>query len=271
MKKIVSMVLFLILAGCGNDTHPPQDQDEIYDPTPVYHSEEATAPYDYDKFRAILESSKLQYPEGKAVRNAGEFAGYQSEFFYCDTLSHLHFTVEKTKSMLKIRSELREIDEWKTSEPRIHSWRAELKTLKPEKGVDTYTWMQVHGSNDTYDFPLLRLAWVRNHEGKYDHLWAIIIINAPQEVDTGENSEPANDYSWVDLGERRSDFFTVSVDMGNDTMVISLDDKVLVYKDISYWGDVLNYFKGGVYMNRHEDVGTATAIFNRMDTYLENR
>jgi len=262
MKRIILGIVVLFLGGCGNDTHPPQNQDEIYDPIPVYHREEAIAPDSYDKFQDLLEGSKLQYPDGGTVVNAGEFAGYKSNFFYCDTRSYLHFTIDKTASMLKIRSELREINEWQTSDIPAHVWQARVKTPKPKKGVDTYTWMQIHGTNDTYDFPLLRLAWVRDHEGKHDHLWAIVIINTPRKAE--ENREISNTYSWVDLGKRNSDFFTLTVHIGENKMVISLNDKVIVDKDVTYWQEVLNYFKGGVYMNRHDDVGMATVLFDQM-------
>jgi len=253
--------------GCGNDTHPPQipDKDEVYDPIPVYDESLSIPPYNYEKFKALLDGSKLQYPDGETVVAAGEFDGYKSQIFYSDEGSYLHFTINKDISLPKTRSELREMREWRTSDVKSHRWYARLKTPKPKKGVDSYTWMQIHGTNDSYNFPILRLVWVRNYHGEYDHLWAIIITNAPREpTSRGGDTGIVNDYSWVDLGERPSEFFVTDVVVRDNTMIISLNDQVLIYKDITYWGSVDNYFKGGVYINRQDDAGEATVIFDQM-------
>lgn len=254
--------------GCGNDTHPPEttNNDDVYDPVPIYNEDSARAPYDYDKFKELLDNSKLQYPDNKPVVEAGEFDGYKSNIFYSDENSSLHFTIDKSIDLPKMRSELRQIREWKTSDTKSNHWYAKIKTPKPKKGVDSYTWMQIHGTNDTYDFPILRLAWVRNYRGEYDHLWAIIITNGPREPSRtrGGDTGIVNDYNWVDLGERPTDFYDVDVDIQNNIMIVSINDRVLVYKDITYWGSVLNYFKGGVYINRHDDVGSATVLFDQM-------
>jgi hypothetical protein len=266
MRYLLFMVLVLWLGGCGNDKHPPVDRDDVYDPIPVYNEAEATPPYVYEKFQHMLRDAKLQYPQSETVVQADEFEGYQSAFFYCDKSEQLHFTVNKQQALPKMRSELRMLEEWQTSETPGHHWQATLKTPKPEKGITSYTWMQIHGTNDTYDFPLLRLAWVRDREGKYDHLWAIIITNAPHPSEAESQPEEAvNTYNWVDLGERPQELFDLDVTIEANRMSISLNDHLMVWKDVSYWQDVLNYFKGGVYVNRHDDAGGATVIFDRIE------
>jgi len=266
VKYFIFLIINFIIIGCGNDTHPPQieDIDETYDPIAIYSEDIAIPPYSYDKFKALLDSSNLQYPDNKAVIKAGEFNGYKSQIFYSDEDSYLHFTIDKDISLPKIRSELRQIKEWKTSDIVGNHWYARLKTPKPIKGVDSYTWMQIHGTNDTYDFPILRLAWVRNYQGEYDHLWAIIITNGPRNPNRGGDTGIVNDYNWVDLGARTSEFFNVDVDVRDNIMLISINNRVLISKDITYWSSVVNYFKSGVYINRQDDIGKATVIFDQI-------
>ena len=269
MKNTILIAITIILIGCGNDTHPPQienEDDTIYDKIEEYDENTAIAPYNFNKFKELLDNSKLQYPDNKAVVKAGEFEGYKSKIFYCDEFSYLHFTIDKNISIPKMRSELRDLREWKSSDLTPHKWYARLKTPKPKNGVASYTWMQIHGTNNTYDFPILRLLWVRNYNGIKNHLWAIIITNEPREPRRvrGGDTGIVNDYSWVDLGERPEDFFTANVDVTDNTMIISINDKVFVHKDISYWSSVINYFKSGVYINRHDDVGKSTVIFEQI-------
>ena len=58
--------------------------------------------------------------------------------------------------------------------------------------------MQIHGTQKTHDYPLLRLVWVRQRKGIKDLLWAIRIVSQPY----GDKK-----YEWLDLGKRPSGFF----------------------------------------------------------------
>jgi hypothetical protein len=203
----------------------------------------------------VLKRCKLQYPNGTAV-TYGKFEGFKAPYFYAHD-DQVWFSVEKTAQMHKIRSELRENGAWFTSDKDGHFWHARLRCLKPKKGVDSYTWMQIHGTNDTYDFPILRLMWVRNYAGKYDHIWAIIIISDPF-------MEPKQ-YEWVDLGKRPGDFFEADVNIIDNTMDIEINGKLLKHRDVGYWQEVGNYFKAGVYVNRAEDHGRAAVVFQKLE------
>ncbi len=258
-------VIMILVAGCGNDTHPIEKPVE---PMPKYNEADAVAPYDFEKHQNLLNHSKLQYPDGETVIKAGEFAGYKSSFFYSDTNGSIYFCVDKPLSAKKTRSELRAMQEWSTAEATPHNWYANLKLFIPDDSVNSYTWMQIHGNNGTYNYPILRLLWVRDYNGQKDHLWAIIIINTPREPNANTRSADSNitnTYNWIDLGVRPSGFFNAEVDIRSNLMVISINGVVKVYTDVSYWSSVQNYFKGGVYINRHDDQGIATVVFKSLE------
>jgi hypothetical protein len=97
---------------------------------------------------------KLQYPDRETAVKEGEFEGFKSDFFYCDS-SYIHFRIKKDLKIHKIRSELRQMEEWSSGDMLGRYWFAKLKGLKPKIGVDSYTWMQIHGTTGSYNFPIL--------------------------------------------------------------------------------------------------------------------
>lgn len=264
MIKIYTVLsMMILLVGCGNDTHLPGSNVE---PMPNYSEANAFVPYSFERHIPLLDNAKLQYPDRETVIQAGEFAGYESDFFYSDASGNMYFSVHRSVSEKKIRSELRAIQEWSTAEITPHNWSANLKLFVPDEGVTSYTWMQIHGSNKTYNFPLLRLVWIKNYSGKKDHIWAIIIINPPIESNSNSSHpDVVNTYNWVDLGRKPTDYFNAKVEIQSNLMVISIDDIVKVSTDVSYWGSVQNYFKGGIYINRPDDQGVASIIFKDME------
>ena len=256
-KTTWTSLLLLFVIGCGGtDFFTVDTPDDIYDKIPAYDADKCIAPYDIERFRPTLKKCKLQYPNGTAV-SYGKLRGFKAPYFY-GLDDAVWFVVDKKADMEKIRSELREKGEWQTSEREKHLWHATLRCLKPKSGVDSYTWMQIHGNNATFDYPILRLMWVRNHEGFYDHLWAIVIV-----------SDPYADkrYEWIDLGKRPDGFFDADVKIVDNSMDIILNGKRIKHYDVTYWQEVENYFKAGIYVNRHEDYGKAAVVFKNLKMY----
>lgn len=243
------------------------DPDLIYDSIPVYDANNSYAPYDYDKFKPVLDKSRLQIYKDKphtpdtndTTIEPGDFDGKKFPQFYADAEENLHFTITKKINTYKVRSELKEqLDTWSTADTEGHYWVATLKCLKPKPGVNSYTWMQIHGTNDTYNYPILRLFWERNRQGKYDHLWAVVIISDPNTPNT---------YEYTDLGVRPSDYFTAEVHIRNNIMDIIINRTPIRSINVTYWKDVQNYFKAGVYINRYGDGGTVSVIFQELHFY----
>lgn len=268
------ILLSLFIMGCDFKSPPVEvDPDTIYDETPIYDEVNAKIPYDFDRHQGVLDISKLQYPNPLQV-DYGEFSGFKAANFYSDDNGSIYFTTQKEADAYKTRSELREGRAWSTSSPTGHYWVAEVKLLKPKGGttpdgkkygLSAYTWMQVHGPNEPriHNYPLIRLQWQREFrdeqkELKYDHIWATIIVNEPGEMIIYKN---------IDLGPRPKNFFRAEVYFKKNILDILIDGKVLYTSNVSYWEDVENYFKAGVYINRFGDGGEATAIFNELYFY----
>ncbi|RUM68781.1 MAG: hypothetical protein DSZ05_00550 [Sulfurospirillum sp.] len=257
IKMMTLTALTLIwLTGCGQSgSSDTENKDKIYDKVSEYNNTVTTPPYDYQKFRTVLNRSRLQYPDITVVVPSGHFDGYQAPWFY-SLNGDLFFSAEKPANLPTIRSELREESIWKTSDTTRHIWSAKLKCFKPQKGINAYTWMQILGTNDSFNYPLIRLMWVRNYHGIYDHLWAIVI--------TSDAYDPNITYDWVDLGERTGDYVSAKVEIADNTMRIFLNDTVIRQYDVTYWQSVDNYFKAGIYINRPKDHGKATVAFHEL-------
>jgi hypothetical protein len=237
------------------DFYTVDDPNGGYDKIPVYDPDSAQAPYDIEKFRSILDHCNLQDNEGETVVRAGAFAGYlSSHFFAYDDI--LCLLADKKSSQQKVRTELREWPGgWQCDDQAVYIWQARLRVLKPKEGVDSYTYMQIHGTKDTFDYPLLRIMWVRSRQGVKDHLWAIRIVSMPY---------MEKKYEWLDLGKRPDGFFDLRVETGENRLDIYIEDKLFKSYDVTYWSGVRNYFKAGVYINRHDDSGKAAILFERL-------
>jgi hypothetical protein len=258
----------LIFIGCDR-RKPPEtvNPDLVYDTIPLYEENTSFAPYDFEKFKPVLEQSRLQIfkdsgqssDTNNTTIDYGAFDGVKFPQFYVDTQKNLHFVISKKANTYKTRSELREgPNSWSTADTEGHFWVATLKCLKPKVGISSYTWMQIHGTKDTYNYPILRLFWERNRTGLYDHLWAVIIMSDP-------NSPKI--YAYADLGARPSGFFTAEVHIRNNIMDILINHKLKDTINVTYWEDVQNYYKAGVYINRYGDGGTVSAIFKELHFY----
>ena len=260
MKFSLLALLFLILFSGCNIRKPTDtlDPDLVYDEIPLYEDNRSFVPYDYTQFQPVLDQSKLQIRYDDVV-NYGDFADKKFPQFYVDKDENLHFVIDKAADSAKVRSELREgPNGWSTADTEGHFWVATLKCLKPKAGITSYTWMQVHGTSDTYNYPLLRLFWIRDRDGIYDHIWAIIIVSNP---------DTPKIYEYRDLGARPTYFFNAEVHIKNNIMDILIDHKLKTTINVTYWEDVQNYFKAGVYIDRYSDGGAVSAIFKELHFY----
>jgi len=264
MKQYLVSITLLLFLFSGCDFHQPPtkvDQDLIYDKTPLYNDETSFPPYDYEKFQFLIDRSRLQlYKDGTTI-DYGEFNAYKSPNFYVDSDENLHFTIDKSPETYKVRAELREGPDsiaWSTSDSEGHFWVARLKCFKPAVGISSYTWMQIHGTHTTYNYPILRLFWERMRDKKYDHLWAIVILSDPYSN---------NIYEYIDLGVRSDNFFTAEVHVKDNIMDILINHKLIKTYNVTYWENVQNYFKAGVYINRFGDGGEVTAVFKSLDFF----
>jgi len=243
VKFFLLAFVFIIFISACNLRKPPKtlDPDLVYDAIPLYENNTSFPPYDFDKFKPVIDQSKLQIFKDDGLSSDtnnttvdyGEFDGKKFPEFYVDTQENL-------------------------SDTEGHYWVATLKCLKPKTGISSYTWMQIHGTNDSYNYPLLRLFWVRDREGIYDHIWAIIII-------TGSDADRIYDY--IDLGARPSDFFSAEVHIKNNILDILINHQLKATRNVTYWQDVQNYFKAGVYIDRYGDGGAVSAIFKELHFY----
>lgn len=258
-QTILFLLLTLLFSGCDVRQPPDEvDPDAIFDETPIYSADESTYPYDFDKYKAALNSSKLQFPRDNTAAEYGEFTNYKSSGFYTDKEGYLHFTSTKEADTLKTRSELREEVEWRTDDVDGNYWIGRLKCLKPDVGITSYTWMQIHGTNESYNYPVLRLFWARQRDGQYDHLWAVVIVNDPL---PGEIFQ----YVYTDLGPRTDEFFSAEVHVRENLMIVMIDRDVKLAYRVGYWQDVWNYYKAGIYVNRYQDGGEASVIFESLE------
>lgn len=259
IRLYILVLLSIMFTGCDLKQPPAEiDPDLIYDATPVYSEETSDYPYDHPRYQAVLDGSKLQYPNDDFTYEYEELYDYKSEGFFADQDGYLYFTSSKEPDTYKTRSELRQRDEWRTDDPDGNYWLASLKCLKPQVGISSYTWMQIHGTNESYNYPILRLLWERQRSGLYDHLWAVVIVNDPLPNEIFQ-------YSYYDLGPRTDEFFSAEVHMVDNRMYVMIDRDVKVAISIEYWQEVINYFKAGIYLNRFADGGEATVIFDKLE------
>ena len=263
IQKILLFILgTLFIVACDLRQPPDEDaidRDAIYDETPIYNEETSQYPNDIEKFNDLLTNSKYQFPDSSTTVEYDQFDGYKTENFYVNEDDDFFFVVKKQADSEKIRNELREgpeSREWNTTDSDGNFWVSTLKCYKPKVGVSTYTWMQVHGTNDTFDYPLIRLLWVRSRHSIYDHIWAIVIISSP---DADERV-----YEWLDLGERPTSFFDAAVYIQDNIMKVKIHNKVIKEYDVSYWENVTNYFKAGIYLNAYEDGGEGVVAFREL-------
>ncbi|WP_297439946.1 polysaccharide lyase family 7 protein [Sulfurimonas sp.] len=275
----LSMLTIITLGACDMK-HPPKEvnEDLYYDVLPDYNSTNTTAPYDFSKYKALLDQANYQYPHATTIARIGGYENFKTPQFYATQDGDLYFQLDKEFNTIKERSELRQvvIDSqsgeyntsagWHTSSSEGNFWIADIHCFKPQY-TQSYTWMQIHGIDGatitlsdgsnvpTFNYPLLRLTWQRSRTSIYDHIWAVIISSYPR---------TPKEYLWVDLGKRPDGFFHTQVSLQNNILQISINDTVMISYDVTYWEEEPNYFKAGIYINNFDDGGKAAIAYREL-------
>ena len=191
------------------------------------------APYDLEKFRSVLDDSKLQAPKSSpTLIKQGKFAGASNEYFFLDpTGQYMTFTVEGTSC----RSELRQLSgDWDTASKTPQRMIARVKVFAAQdKSPERFTFLQIHDkkNGDTgLNKPLLRVTSHDQRQGKQDHLWAAIRI--PKDFDKPISlSNLAGKH--LDLGPRPKGFFDAEVRVQNSKMIVTINGQTKVDMDVS--------------------------------------
>lgn len=222
---------------------------------------QAQTPYDLEKFRPVLDDSKLQAPTSSPAKiERGNFDGAANEYFYLDeTGQYMTFTVSGDSK----RSELRQLSgDWDTATTTPQRMVGRLRVFVPETPeLEQFTFLQIHdkkNGNEGLNKPLIRLTRRGDYRGTQDHLWAA--IRTPDDFDqpiTLDNLATLN----VDLGPRPEGFFDAEIMVHQSRMVVKIDGMTKVDMDVSYWDGLPNYFKAGVY---NQDPGTSKVEFESL-------
>lgn len=222
---------------------------------------DAEVPYDLEKFRAVLDDSKLQAPASSPTMiERGKFEGASNEYFFLDeTGQYMTFTVTGDSK----RSELRQLTgDWDTSTATPQRLVARVRVSVPEdEQLEQFTFLQIHDKKDGdhgLNKPLIRITRRGDYRGTKDHLWAA--IRTPEDFKKPislKNLATKN----IDLGRRPNGFFDAEIHVQNGQMKVLINGKTKVDMDVSYWNGLNNYFKAGVY---NQDPGTSIAEFESL-------
>lgn len=215
-------------------------------------------PYSLDKFKGVLNISKLQAPYSKYdplyCVKYGKFKDVCNKYFYLQDNKYMAFFMCQDDESEHKRSELRFKDDFKVSEN--HTLEARLKIF-PLNQDREFTFLQIHADSTlknlpTINKPLLRITWWRELHNIYNHLWAVIRLGS------GKFSR----YAKIDLGKKPKDFFDVTIRVKNSKLSIWINGENKIDNfDVSYWNKYYNYFKAGVYL---QGVGCAKVLFDKL-------
>ncbi|WP_076541099.1 polysaccharide lyase family 7 protein [Shewanella sp. UCD-KL21] len=294
MNKIKLLPLALIvsslLGGCASTSETPTPSNIEMKPA----TGEQVAPADYAKFSSILNASKLQIstPNAKPgskyeLAQDSNFSGIVNEHFYVDKGSE---ALVMNMEGYKLRNELRVLENFKSDDSQtFYRLSADLMPINPREAVknspsknDAMTFLQVHNKG-TFDdgkhgvgyipHPLLRVVYEADRKGIKDHYWAIIKNNNVNcGKDSGNRDTPVckNSYVRMNLGKFNPDVPThFDIIVGDQKLVIKVDGVTKVKHDISYWKDMLSYFKAGVY-NQFEN-GKSEAHFYNLEYAIDKK
>jgi len=213
------------------------------------------APYSLDKFKPILNISKLQAPTSHYNPlysvGYGNFNHYCNKYFYLQDNRYMTFFMCGKKN----RSELRVKSEWKVNTKKHLILFARVK-LFPLNVKREFTFLQIHADSNlinSINKPLLRIVWMKNFHHRKNHIWAVIRTSA---------DEYEKSYKKIDLGLMPKDFFDVTIIVSNNKLSIKINNKLVVKNfDVSYWKNFYNYFKAGVYLQSN---GCAKVLFDKL-------
>ncbi|NLS13766.1 polysaccharide lyase family 7 protein [Vibrio sp. SM6] len=255
-------------------------------------------PADYQKFQDILKISKLQMsdPAGKSgnkeeYADGGKFEGVVFDHFYIDKATEamvFKMAGYKNRSEIRVNENFR-VDDANT----FHLLSAEFEAINPKASVkdsdkknDEMTYLQVHNKGTYFDgkpgshgegyipHPLLRVVYDANRSGKKDWYWAVIknnAVNCGSKSGNKETEACKKAYVRLPIGPiatgGETDKFDIYV--GGEQLVINHNGKTVVNHDITYWKDMISYFKAGVY-NQFKN-GESEAHFHKLTYSVEKQ
>lgn len=217
-----------------------------------------SAPYDYGtKYQSVLDASKLQAPDSTTVAiSQGEFSGAYNDYFYIPSSGNKWLTFQIGPDE-KMRSELRQMENWYTSDSSYNKMIGEVLLL--EKGTaDEVTLMQIHddanaavkAGADKINKPLVRIVWLESQtetgasSKTYDSYFAV--------VKTGTCASDCSDYVKYKLADySATDAVKFEIKVANNKLTIKVNGvahQEFNNFDVSYWEDLPSYFKAGAYI-----------------------
>jgi len=218
------------------------------------------SPYSLNKFKPILNISKLQAPYSKYnplfATKYGNFKNVCNRYFYLQDNQYMTFFMCQNDENEHRRSELRFKNDWKVSDKNAHILEANLKIF-PLNQDREFTFLQIHADSTlknrpTINKPLLRITWQYELHNIYNHLWAVIRLG------TYRHSK----YAKIDLGKRPKNFFNVKIITQNSKLSILINNRKKISNfNVSYWNEFYNYFKAGVYL---QGVGCSKVLINKL-------
>ena len=299
----------LVNAGADLPAYDLTPNDGTIDGESVSHDPSVTptggftgVPYDYDRYKNALDNANLQqndltdctgddindYCSKSDVVDAGEYAGYESEYFYInEATGNLTFEMEGDSNRTELRFEENFLTDLTDTQ---YALSAEVMPINPVDSVSAstdgqeMTLLQVHNkgtSGDTDDsvlsHPLMRIVW--DGESRKDDFtgesatgayWAIIKTNAYECSNTdGTNylEDCPDSYDNHYLGEfTEGEFTKFEIIVRNSELIVEVNDIETVNENIDYWSELYSYFKAGVY-NQYES-GNSVVEFKTV-TYSE--
>jgi len=246
MKKYLKLYLtFLTIEGCVAVSAQSLAEQRS---AASYRS-----PFEVEIFHSALSGSKLQAPTSTTVCEPENMNVCAFRFFrLSDTFDSMIFEMAGDHN----RSELRQIEEWRTS---TQVWRkiiGEVRFERPESPeLSQCTFAQIHDSGKYPNKPLIRLVWMSRRDEVDDALWAVV-----------RNSANANEYTWTHLSGRPDRFFQFEVKVKENVLKVKIDSQEMLQVNVSYWEDLNNYFKAGVYL---QSDGTARAEYRSLKYFSE--
>jgi hypothetical protein len=193
-----------------------------------------------------LQDWKLQIPGPKEIK---KLQGYSSDYFHLNAAKEMCFCLDAaekgtTPNAHYVRSELRHLPDWKTSE--THSLSGEFRVVS-KLTPDKVTALQIHGITEQGQDapPLLRIA-VNGGD-------LIAAIKTDNEGDKTEivvlKKKLGSDYVKVDVTVRRKE------------LNISVDNQLKLTRSLVFW-KFCNYFKAGCYPQATQ--GTVEVTFRKL-------
>lgn len=218
-----------------------------------------SAPYDYDKYQNVLDDSKLQAPYSTTLIDQGDFEDEYNDYFYVPSSGNKWMTFE-IGPYEKMRSELRQMDEWYVDDD-YHLMSG--KVYISEKGsADEITVMQIHDVTDNDDAinkPLVRIAWMEKQKetGSSDYTedaYFAILYTCDRDCTDDDAEVTYYKYALADFSDDDAIEFEIEVEDNKLTILVDgVAHDFFDEYDVSYWEELESYFKAGAYIQSDTD------------------